>query len=180
MSTEYLKVAMDCVGDPIFIQDKQHRFVFINNAACELFGKSREQLLEMTDYELFPKEQVEVFRKYNNYVFETGEENVNEESLTDSQGNVRTIVTKKTLYVDEAGEKYIVGSIRDITERKRIEEELLESEAKYRSVVENSLVGVYIVQDSLIRFVNRRWCEMYGYTYGEVVNKVNPLDLTPP
>jgi two-component system cell cycle sensor histidine kinase/response regulator CckA len=75
---------------------------------------------------------------------------------------------------------YYEGTTEDITERKRVEEVLLDSESKYRTVVESSLVGVYIVQDGLFRFVNNRWCEMYGYTYDETVNRIGPLDLTPP
>ena len=68
----------------------------------------------------------------------------------------------------------------DITERKRTEEALEESEAKYRSVVETSLAGVYILQDNLIRFVNRRWCDIFGYRYEEVVDKSGPLDIVHP
>jgi PAS domain S-box-containing protein len=74
----------------------------------------------------------------------------------------------------------VFGVVQDITVRTRAEEALLESEAKYRTVVESSLVGVYIIQDGLFRFVNRRWCEIYGYAYDEIVDKVSPLDLTPP
>jgi two-component system, cell cycle sensor histidine kinase and response regulator CckA len=56
-------------------------------------------------------------------------------------------------------------------------EALLESEAEYHTIVESSLVGVYIVQDGLFRFVNKKWCEIYGYRYDEVVDRVSPLDL---
>ena len=48
---------------------------------------------------------------------------MNEEFFTDGAGKRRTIITKKTLYQDEAGRKYIVGIIQDITERSRMEEE---------------------------------------------------------
>ena len=64
--------------------------------------------------------------------------------------------------------------------QKQTEKALFESEAKYRTVVESSLVGVFIVQGGILRFVNRRWCEIYGYTYDEVVDKVSPLDLAYP
>ena len=64
--------------------------------------------------------------------------------------------------------------------RKQTEKALLESEAKYRTVVESSLVGVFVVQSGLFRFVNRRWCEIYGYTYDEVVDKISPFDLIHP
>ncbi len=69
--------------------------------------------------------------------------------------------------------------LRDVTDRRHAQETLQEAEEKYRTVVESSLVGVYIVQDNLIRFVNKRWTEIYGYTYDEAVDKLNPLDLTP-
>jgi PAS domain S-box-containing protein len=66
------------------------------------------------------------------------------------------------------------------TIHKQTEGALLESEAKYRAVVENSLVGVFVVQDGFFRLVNKRWCEIYGYTYDEVVGKMNPSDLVYP
>ena len=44
--------------------------------------------------------------------------------ITDAQGDTRTVVTKKTLYEDKSGERFIVGVIRDITERKRAEQVL--------------------------------------------------------
>ena len=180
MSTEYFKAVIDWVGDPVFAKDRHYKFVFVNDAACEMFGKPRGQVLGKTDYELFPKEQADIFRRHDDCVFETGEADVNEEQITDAQSNDRTIVTKKTLYVSKAGEEYIVGAIRDITERKRAEEALLESEVKYRTIVENSLGGIYIHQDGLFRFVNKRWCEIYGYTHEEIVDKLGPMDITHP
>jgi len=61
---------------------------------------------------------------HNNYVFGTGKKDINEEQITDGFGNIRTTITTKTLYTNDAGEKYIVGTLRDITERKRWEESL--------------------------------------------------------
>ena len=57
---------------------------------------------------------------------------------------------------------------------------LLSAEVKYRTIVEKSLAGVYIHQDGLFRFVNRRFCEIYGYTYEEIVDKLGALDITHP
>lgn len=73
---------------------------------------------------------------------------------------------------------YYEGTIMDITNRKLAEEALQESEAKYRNVVDHLIVGFYIVQDNRYCFVNRRFCEMSGYSYDELVDKaVSPLDL---
>jgi len=123
-SQEYLDKIINCIGDPIFVKDSEHRFVLVNNAESALAGRPYEGLLGRTDYEFFPKEQVDIFWKQDDLVLDTGEENTNEETITDAKGYVRTIVTKKTLYRDKSGEKFIVGVIRDITDRKQVEQAL--------------------------------------------------------
>jgi PAS domain S-box-containing protein len=69
---------------------------------------------------------------------------------------------------------------REISMRRSVEDQFGESDAKYRSVVENSVVAFYIVQDSLFRFVNDRFCELTGYSQVEVIDKLGPLDTVHP
>jgi PAS domain S-box-containing protein len=71
---------------------------------------------------------------------------------------------------------------RDIQESKRMQaqEALQESEEKYRSVVEESLVGICVIQDNILVYVNSKFCEIYGYTYEEVVNKRTLYSLIHP
>jgi PAS domain S-box-containing protein len=123
-SKDYLEKIINSIGDPLFVKNRQHQFVLVNNAFCALSGRSCDDLLGKKDYDFFPPEQVAVFLEKDERVFETGRENVNEEKITDSQGKDRTIITKKTLYTDNSGSKFIVGIIRDITERKWAEVEL--------------------------------------------------------
>jgi PAS domain S-box-containing protein len=75
---------------------------------------------------------------------------------------------------------YLEGTIEDITKRKSDEIALRESEEKYRTVVENSLVGSFIIQDNLFRFVNPLFCKISGYTYKEIIDKMSPLDIVLP
>jgi light-regulated signal transduction histidine kinase (bacteriophytochrome) len=86
-------------------------------------GYSREELIFKSDYDFFPANEADVFWNKDVEVLKTGKENVNEEDFTDSNNNVHTIVTKKKLYEDISGEKYIVGIIRDITELKTAEKQ---------------------------------------------------------
>ncbi len=123
-SQEYLGKIVNSIGDPIFVKDRQHRLILVNDAECVLAGRERKDLIGRTGYDFFPREQVDVFREKDEVVFETGKENENEEEITDAQGRTRTVVTKKTLYTDKAGNKFIVGVIRDITERRQAEEAL--------------------------------------------------------
>ncbi|MCX5993656.1 MAG: PAS domain S-box protein [Chloroflexi bacterium] len=64
-----------------------------------------------------------------------------------------------------------VWSFRDITERKRVEEELRESEQKYRAAVETASDVICIIQDGIIRFSNPRVTTMFGYKPEEIEGK---------
>lgn len=124
---DFLDAILNSIADPVFVKDRQHRWVFMNDAMCRLMGHPRQELLGKTDYDYFPKHQVDVFWEKDELVFNTGQENINEEEFTDADGQVHTIVTKKTLYTDSAGASFIVGIIRDITQVKQLEQKLIES-----------------------------------------------------
>lgn len=123
-SKDDLDKIINAVGDPIFVKDRQHRWVLLNDAFCEFMGYSRDKLLGRSDYDCFCADEADVFRAKDETVFATGEQNINEEQFTDAEKGVHTIVTKKTRYTDKSGNPYIVGVIRDITEHKNLEEQL--------------------------------------------------------
>ena len=129
-SKNYLDAIINTISDPVFVKDRRHRFVTLNDGFCQFIGYTREELLGKTDYDFFPKEEADVFRKKDEEVFSTREINENEEGLTDAHGNRHTIVTKKSLYINGDGEEYLVGIIRDISERKQMETAIREVNKK--------------------------------------------------
>lgn len=124
-STEYLNQIINSVADPIFVKDREHRWVLLNDACCRFIGHTREELMGKSDHEFFSKSEADIFWKKDEEVFTSKKENLNEENFTDAKGELHTIVTKKTLYTDHKGEQFIVGVIRDITEQKKAEIALL-------------------------------------------------------
>jgi two-component system cell cycle sensor histidine kinase/response regulator CckA len=168
-SKDYLSQIINCIGDSIFVKDRHYKHVLVNEAMCAWTGKRREELLGKTAHELFPKEEMDSILEQEKLVFETGKECLTEDELTDSQGNRRTVMTKKSLLLDEKGNKQIVGVLRDITERKRAEEALQESEKRYRTAIEHCNDGVAIGKGTITLFVNQRYVEMFGYDRPEEI-----------
>jgi PAS domain S-box-containing protein len=139
LATAFLDGVINTIADPVFVKDDQRRFVLVNDALCAIVGRPREGLLGEDGDDMFPADQVAVFRKMDAGVLDTGEENVNEESLSDlSSGEVRTIVTRKTRHIDPAGKRFLVGVIRDITERKQAETAVRQSEERFRTLFEQA------------------------------------------
>jgi PAS domain S-box-containing protein len=125
-SEEYLANIINTIGDPVFVKDEQFRFVLVNDAFCTFLGKTRDELVGTTGMEFLPKDQMDHFLEVDRKVLSSEEDQLNEESLTDGDSTIRIIVTKKTCYIDAQGVKFIVGVIRDITDRKQAEEEVKE------------------------------------------------------
>jgi diguanylate cyclase (GGDEF)-like protein/PAS domain S-box-containing protein len=115
-SFEALQTIIDVVASPIFVKDRLHRWVLLNDAMCKFMGLPRWRLIGKSDFDIVPAEQAEVFWNIDDRVFSTGEENENEEQHTDLNGNVRTIVTRKRLvHVGEDEIPLLVGVVSDIT-----------------------------------------------------------------
>ncbi len=164
-SRNFLDKIINSIADPVFVKDKQHRWILLNDAYCKLIGYSREELLGKSDYDFFPSREADVFWDKDEEVLKTGVENVNEEEFTDSEGNVHILVTKKTLYADISGEQYIVAVIRDITQRKKAVNELRKSERKLKIAMDMAkLVSwEYDVSSNLYTF-DDQFYRLYGTT----------------
>lgn len=129
-SKNYLDAIINAISDPVFVKNRNHQFVTVNNGFCNFVGRTRVELLEKTDYDFFPREEADIFRAKDEEVFLSRGVNENEEVITDARGIHHTIVTKKSLYVDSDGGEYIVGIIRDISERRQMETAIREVNRK--------------------------------------------------
>jgi two-component system, cell cycle sensor histidine kinase and response regulator CckA len=123
-SKEYLNQIINCIGDPIFVKNRDHRYVLVNDAFCVFTGLSRESLTRLVDK---PKSAMP-FWKEEEDVFITGKEILSENIFSDVQGASRTVMTRKFLLIDKNGNKQVVGVLRDITEYKRLESQFLQSQ----------------------------------------------------
>ncbi len=78
------------------------------------------------------------------------------------------------------GRRMLCAISRDISERKEFEAKLQESENKFRDLAEKSVVGIFLIQDELITYVNPILADIFGYSIDELVGRKDPFDLVLP
>src|SRR3954447_26095340 len=120
-SRELLQQIVDVIPSPVFVKDREHRWVIVNKAFCDLMGRSAEELHGRSDDHFLSKEQVRVFWQVDDRVFASGEPIENEELHTDAHGTTRTIITCKRLVGLADGTRLVVGVITDVTRYRKAE-----------------------------------------------------------
>ncbi len=132
-SKEFLYQVINKIPDPIFVKNEKHQWIVLNEAYCQFIGYPNTKLIEKSDYDFFPKHEADVFRRQDELVFQSQKPLEHEEEFTDATGKTHLIATKRSLHNDAAGNFYLVGVIRDITQRKLMEEELKRTAAELLS-----------------------------------------------
>ena len=121
---ERLSTIIETVGDPIFVKDNDHRIVLANQAFYDIFAQDESVVMGQTLAENVPPDERQHFLEIDRRVLDTGVPDVSEEALSVIGKATRTIVTRKSRFIESSGERFLVGSIHDITERKRAEDEI--------------------------------------------------------
>ena len=121
-SRDYLDKVINVMADPLFVKDVHHRFVLVNDAFMEFTGYRREDIIGTYDGDVYNPEEAAVYHSSDDKVLTGGGANVYFATMTVASGITHYISTKKTLYVNEQGEKFVVGVIRDMTREKESED----------------------------------------------------------
>ncbi|MGA9752692.1 MAG: PAS domain S-box protein [Acidobacteriota bacterium] len=174
-SEERYRTLFGSASDAIFILDEAGRIIEANEATSERLGYSREELIRMRITDLDDAASASLARERG------------EELMRDGSGLFEVIHVRKdgTTVPTEASAKLIhyAGSpallviARDITERKRAEEALRESEARYRKLFERNLAGVYKTSlDGRLLDCNAAFAAMLGAAGPEALIHTSILD----
>ncbi len=154
-------------------------YIDINEAFTKIVGYTREEAIGKTSLELGIWEYPEDRKRLVDMLKKQGiAENV-EVRFRMKNGNIRTgLMSSCLLNINK--EKIILSITRDITEYRKTQEALRESESKFRNFAEQSLVGIYLMQDNVFRYINPKFAEIFGYSVNEILEAKSFQDLAHP
>ncbi len=145
--------------------------IFVNNAYCRYFGKTKDELIGHSYLPLIP---VEDHERLMQHIAGLNNENpvaVIENRVITHGGAIRWQQwTNRALFDDQSGIVELQSIGRDITDRKYVEEKLKESEEKYRLLVEHANEAIVVAQDGLLKYANQRAIIITGYSSEELVS----------
>ncbi len=167
-----LRTLVDTLPDLVWLKDANGVFLACNKEFQNLFGAEEGAIVGRTDDDFVPAELADFFRRKDREAIEAGGPRRNEEEVVyASDGHRALLETIKTPMYDSAGKLIgVLGIGRDITERKRQEEELRLASR----VFEYTADGIVITDASAtILAVNRAFTEITGYAAEEALGN-NP------
>jgi PAS domain S-box-containing protein len=170
-SEERYRNLAEASQDLIYIIDRDDNIVYLNTRALELLGRRTEEVVGRPRALLFPPAADERMKRNLTTVFSDARPVRVENRIPLGDRDTWQDTTLIPLKDAEGMVTWVMGISRDITERKRIEDALRESEEKYRNLVERAHDGIIVIQEGVVKFCNRRTAEMWGGDSREIVGR---------
>ncbi len=170
----FMRQLIEAIPGPVFYNNREGRYLGCNQAFLRLLGRSREDVIGATVYDLAPRDLADRYQLADEQLLEATGSQVFESRVYDAEGRLRDVVFHKATYggPGESGGG-VVGVMLDITERKRMEVRLQQA----ATVFDSSAEGITITSpDATIIAVNRAFTEITGYREDEVIGR-NPRFL---
>ncbi|HET7273379.1 MAG TPA: PAS domain S-box protein, partial [Rubrobacter sp.] len=158
----------------VALVDTEAHYVKVNHSLCEMLGYPQEEFIGKASSELIHPEDLDVSMRRLNQALD-GEISSYDLERRYVRADGRTVwhLSSVSLIRDSQGEpSHFVCLHQDVTERKRADEELKQSEERFRSTFENAPIGMSLVSlDNRYLQVNQAFCEMLGYSDKELISR---------
>ena len=163
-SEQWFRSVIDNIPATLNLKNPDGSYRYANKQFRECYGLTLDQIIGRTGSELFAEETAEAVAVLDKLVLETGDAAQAEVPVTFADGSAHTLLANKFVVRDDEGAVIGSGLVGyDITENKRSELALRESEVRFRALVDNLPAGVILKgADGNVVFVNERIEEWYG------------------
>ncbi len=165
----FMGILLDTIPNPVFYKDINGVYLGCNQAFLKLMGKTEEEVVGKTVYDLGPDDIASGYYEKDRELFENPGTQVYEWRLKNSDGDIRDVIFNKATFANSEGEVAgLIGVILDITERKKAMEEI----SKFKTISEQANYGTVIADpQGTILYTNQNFAEMHGYSREELIGK---------
>jgi PAS domain S-box-containing protein len=153
-SESRLDTLIQTIPDLIWLKDKNGVYLSCNVNLERFFGAKKADIVGKTDYDFVDREEADLFREHDRKAMDAGKPTSNEEWITSNSQRVLVETIKTPMYDDKGKLVGVLGIGRDITERKHTEDELRESEKRYRLLFDSASEAIIVTQEGMLRLVN--------------------------
>ncbi len=155
-----LQTIIDNCSPNIYVKDPEGRYLWVNQSVKAAFPELK---VGLTDYDVFDLKSSEEWGENDRRVLQAATFLENEEIVPNPNGNIHYLSRKFPLR-DSEGKVYAIGAIStDVSQQRQAEQELRESESRYRDLAETLPQLVWTTQmDGKANYFNKRWYEYTG------------------
>jgi PAS domain S-box-containing protein len=156
---------IELAPDAFFQADLDGRFTDVNQAACRLLGYERDELIGKTIFDIIPAEDADRLRAVRADLLLPGRVHTAEWTQQRKDGTFVPVEVSSNILPDRRWQAFV----RDVSERKHVEQALHESEERFRLTIDEAPIGMALVAlDGRFVRVNRALCEIVGYSSAEL------------
>ncbi len=171
---ERLAKAVSIVTEGIAVTDEQDRFIYLNDAHARFYGYAPHELLGKTWRDLTPAEFVPLIERAlarTLHSRENGAWSGEAPGLRRDGSRITTEITATARWSESGEYQGHICVVRDISERKRTDEALRASEARFRTITETASSGILVADTGTMQFLyaNPEICRMLGYRKDELL-----------
>ena len=150
------------------------RFLKVNNQLSQITGYSVNELVEHKFQDITAPQDIDLDLTLFKETLEGKRSSYHREKrYIHKNGSLVWVNISVSLVRHKSGiPLYFVTQIENITDRKKAEKELIDAETRFRTLVEKSLVGVYILKDGKYNYINPAFADIFQYKAEDIVNKI--------
>jgi len=170
-SEEKYRTILESIEEGYYEVDITGNSTFVNDSLCKILGYPRDEIIGINNRTYMDEENAKrVYQDFNRAYKTEKPTKILDWEIIRKDTTKRHVETSVSLIKNSEGNPTgFRGIVRDITERKQAEEALKKSEERFRVLVEEFPLGVFLIdKDGHYRYINPKFIEMFGYTMGDI------------
>jgi len=183
-SEEKYRGLVNNISDIIYEIDRKGTCSYVSHQLLDILGVTPEEMTGQNVFKFVHPEDLTKVTEEVRRAFNSEDNPYIEFRLRHKNGHYVSISSRVSA-IRIGGENKLTGVLVDITERKRIEQKLKESEEQFRTIAEQAFMGIMIIQDNKLNYVNAALLDIFefsseeteGWTKEDIVKLVHPQDL---